>query len=427
MQTIPRLLSAARAASLIERGELTSERLVRSCLERIECREPELRAWAYIDPGAAIAAARRADAAPRAGLLHGIPVGFKDVVDTRDMPTAYGSPIYSSHWPGVDAACVAASRRAGMVPIGKTASTEFAYRHPSRCANPHRLTHSPGGSSSGSAAAVADSMVPLAMGTQTAGSVIRPAAYCGVHALKPGFGELSYGGVRHLAESFDTLGFMARSIEDLALFGSVLQWVDYRPVGDGMDTAPTLAVYRSGFWEQAQPDARRHFDEALAILGRLGASLTEIRLPDLDARLLEASSVMTKFEGARLLMHEWQRQRDLLSPAAVRLVEEGCAIGLDAYHAARECIEHGRSILGDRLAGFDGVLALPAAGEAPGDPGDTGPVIFNFLWTVAHLPALNLPLFTGDTGLPLGLQLVGARGEEHRLLCVGRWIERHLQ
>lgn len=426
MRIDPNRLTATEAAALIESGALSSETLVRSCLERIESREAQVGAWTHIDPEAAIAAARRADASPRASRLHGVPAGFKDVIDTCDMPTGYGSPIYASHRPQIDAACVALSRSAGVVVMGKTASTEFAYRHPSGCANPRDTGRSPGGSSSGSAAAVADSMVPLAVGTQTAGSVIRPAAYCGVHAIKPGFGELSFGGVRHLSESLDTLGYMGRSLEDLALFGSVLQMTDYRPVGEGVETPPRLAVYRSAFWEQAQPDARQRFDEALTVLGRAGATLAEVQMPALDQQLLDACWTVTKFEGGRMLVHEWQQHRDLLSPAAALLVEEAKAIGLDAYHAAQDRLELGRQTLSERLAGFDGVLTLSAAGEAPIGLSDTGPVIFNFLWTVAYMPALNLPVLSGNSGLPIGLQLVGARRGEHELLRVGRWIEKRL-
>ena len=426
MKFEPHTLTASEAVEHIAAGRLTSEALVRSCLERIDARNPQVRAWAHLDHDAAIAAARRADAAPRAGLLHGIPVGFKDVIDTADQPTAYGSRIYTGHRPAADAACVALTREAGALVLGKTASTEFAYRHPSDCTNPHHPGHSPGGSSSGSAAAVADTMVPLAVGTQTSGSVIRPAAYCGVHAIKPGYGELSFSGVRHLSESLDTLGCMARSLEDLALFLAALQMRDYRRVGDGLARSPRLAVYRSELWDDAMPDARIRFDEAVQRLAQAGADITEIANPGLDRTLLSACWTVTKFEAGRVLMHDFRHHRDAMSAPAQALVDDARAIGLDAYHAACAELARGRNHLLAQLAPFDGTLTLSAVGEAPIGLHDTGPVLFNYLWTLAWTPALNLPVMRGDTGLPIGLQVIGARHGEQALLATGRWIERQL-
>jgi len=426
MKREPHSLTAAEAAARIADGTLNAETLVRSCLERIREHEPQVHAWVHLNEEAAIAAARRADASPRSGLLHGIPVGFKDVIDTAELPTAYGSPIYAGHQPVADAACVALTREAGAVVLGKTASTEFAYRHPSACTNPHNPAHSPGGSSSGSAAAVADQMVPLAVGTQTSGSVIRPAAYCGVHAIKPGYGELSFSGVRHLSESLDTLGCMGRSIEDLALFMAALQMRDYRRVGDGLARAPRLAVYRSELWDDAQPDARKQFDQAIERLAKAGAELTEIANPGLDRKLLDACWLVTKFEAGRVLVHEHKQHREAMSAPAQALVRDAKSIGLDTYHAAGAELERGRNHLLAQLAPFDGTLTLSAVGEAPLGLHDTGPVLFNYLWTLAWTPALNLPVMRGDTGLPIGLQVIGARRGEQALLATGRWIERQL-
>lgn len=426
MNREPHRLTAAEAAARIADGTLSAETLVRSCLERIREREPQVHAWVHLDEQAAIAAARRADSSPRSGLLHGIPVGFKDVIDTADLPTSYGSPIYAGHRPIADAACVALTREAGAVILGKTASTEFAYRHPSPCTNPHNPAHSPGGSSSGSAAAVADQMVPLAVGTQTSGSVIRPAAYCGVHAIKPGFGELSFSGVRHLSESLDTLGCMGRSIEDLALFMAALQMRDYRRVGDGLARAPRLAVYRSELWDDALPDARKQFDQAIERLARAGAEITEVANPGLDKKLLDACWLVTKFEAGRVLVHEHRRHREAMSAPAQALVRDAQSIGLDTYHAAGAELERGRNHLLAQLAPFDGTLTLSAVGEAPLGLHDTGPVLFNYLWTLAWTPAINLPVMRGDSGLPIGLQVIGARRGEQALLANGRWIERQL-
>jgi Asp-tRNA(Asn)/Glu-tRNA(Gln) amidotransferase A subunit family amidase len=422
----PHRLTAIEAAVQIAAGNLSAESLVRSCLERIQHRDPLVHAWVHLDPETAIASARRADASPRAGLLHGIPIGFKDVIDTADQPTAYGSRIYAGHRPVADAACVALSREAGALVLGKTASTEFAYRHPSACTNPHNAAHSPGGSSSGSAAAVADFMVPLAVGTQTSGSVIRPAAYCGVHAIKPGYGELSFSGVRHLSESLDTLGCMGRSIEDLSLFLAALQMREYRAVGNGLARAPRLAIYRSDLWDDARPDARKQFDEVIERLGQAGAELTEVANPGLDRKWLDACWTVTKFEAGRVLVHEYRSHREGMSAAAQALVNDAQGIDLPAYHAAGAELERGRNHLLAQLAPYDATLTLSAVGEAPLGLHDTGPVLFNYLWTLAWTPALNLPVMKGDSGLPIGLQVIGPRRGEQALLATGRWIERQL-
>ena len=237
-------LTASEAARRIAAGEITSESLVRACLERIEARDADVAAWVVVDPEYALEQARVLDAAPVSGPLHGIPVGFKDVIDTAALPTRYGSPIYEGFVPEADAACVALTRAAGGVVLGKTVTTEFAGRHPGPTANPHNPAHTPGGSSSGSAAAVADFQVPLAMGTQTAGSMIRPSAYCGVYGLKPTFGLFSFAGVHDLAETFDTLGVMGRSLDDIALFRAVLMAIDAVPL-EAAESPPRIGFCRT--------------------------------------------------------------------------------------------------------------------------------------------------------------------------------------
>src|SRR3954451_11300944 len=211
------MVSAIEAGRLMGARALSSKELVAGCLERIAAREPEVRAWAHLDPEAALAQARDRDAEAPRGPLHGIPVGVKDIVDTADMPTAYGSPIYAGHRPGRDADCVAWLREAGAVILGKTVTTEFATYEPPPTVNPLDSARTPGGSSSGSAAAVADGMVPLALGSQTAGSTIRPASFCGIAGFKPGHGWRSTRGVKRLSEGLDTLGVLARGVSDAAL------------------------------------------------------------------------------------------------------------------------------------------------------------------------------------------------------------------
>src|SRR3954453_2841624 len=218
----PLSLSAREAAREIAAGRLRAEALMTACLERIAAREAVVGAWQYLDPEAALEAARRCDASPPSGPLHGVPIAVKDLIDTEDMPTGYGSAIYAGHRPAADAACVALARSAGAIVIGKTVTTEFACFTPGKTANPRNPAHTPGGSSSGSAAAVGDGMVPLAFGTQTAGSVIRPAAFCGIVGYKPSFGTIPRAGVKMLCDSLDTVGTMARNVEDVAFLTGVL-------------------------------------------------------------------------------------------------------------------------------------------------------------------------------------------------------------
>ena len=250
------LLTATAAAMRVAAGELTSEQLVRACLERIAERDGDVCAWEYVDPAAALNEARARDSTPPRGPLHGVPVGVKDIIDTADMPTGYGSPIWRGHRPARDAACVALVREAGAVVLGKTVTTELAYFSPGRTANPHDLGRTPGGSSSGSAAAVADHMVPVALGTQTAGSIIRPAAFCGVVGYKPSFGTISRSGVMPFAETLDTVGSLAASVADAALLVSVAAGRPDLLVGDGPGQAPRVAVYRSAAWPRPAGTSR---------------------------------------------------------------------------------------------------------------------------------------------------------------------------
>src|SRR3954453_15767712 len=245
----PLSLSAHQAAREIAAGQLRAEALMTACLERIAAREPEIGAWQYLDPEAALEAARRCDASAPSGPLHGIPIAVKDLIDTADMPTGYGSGIYARHRPGSDAACVALARAAGAIVMGKTVTTEFACFMPGKTANPRNPQHTPGGSSSGSAAAVADLMAPLAFGTQTAGSVIRPAAFCGIVGYKPSFGTIPRAGVKMLCDSLDTIGTMARNVADAAFFAGVIAGrPELRDVAPS-EAPPLFGLYRTPMWD----------------------------------------------------------------------------------------------------------------------------------------------------------------------------------
>ena len=424
-------LDAWQAARLLARRELNAVDLVRACLDRIEESEPRVRAFAHLDPDAALAQARRLDAGPVRGLLHGLPLGVKDLFDSADLPTAYGSAVYAGHRPAADAAALALCREAGAVVLGKTVSTEFAYFQPGATRNPRGIAlgvdHTPGGSSSGSAAAVAGGMLPLALGTQTAGSIIRPAAFCGVVGFKASHGRVPRGGIKSLSESLDTVGGFGRSVRDVALLGAVLTG-DARLTHGVEETpaAPRIGLARTPEWPQADAATQQLFETAAATLAPLAATLADAELPsELDTWVALQKAVMA-FEMARSLSHERIHHRARLSERLNALMDEGMAIDgqTHAAHLARRAAA-ARAIepVFDR---FDLLLAPSAIGEAPRGLGATGDPLFCRGWTLLGLPCIHLPLATGPQGLPLGLQLVGRHGDDHRLLAGALWVHERL-
>ncbi|MGH7112935.1 MAG: amidase, partial [Stellaceae bacterium] len=331
--TDPRSLSAREAARQIAEGKLTAEALVGAYLDRIAERESVVGAWEYLDRARALTEARQRDREPPRGPLHGVPIAVKDLIDTADMPTAYGSPIYRGHQPAADAACVALARAAGAVVLGKTVTTEFATFTPGKTANPRNPAHTPGGSSSGSAAAVADGMAPLALGTQTAGSVIRPAAFCGVVGYKPSFGLISRAGVKPLADSLDTVGVLARTIDDAAFLAGVLT---ERPASRHLALpphAPRFGLYRTPVWNEAEPETAAALDAARAALERAGARVEEIAIAPEHHGLSEAQDKIMGFETVRALADERLRHGAELSPRLAQLLDAGMAVGADEYDA----------------------------------------------------------------------------------------------
>ena len=422
MTTRPNELTAVEAARRIDAGELTVEALVRACLDRVEEREPDIAAWAHLDRERVLDAAVAHDGS---GPMHGVPVGVKDIVDTVDAPTTYGSPIYRDHWPETDAVCVNRIHAAGGIVLGKTVTTEFAARYPGSTRNPHDVRHTPGGSSSGSAAAVADCMVPLGIGTQTAGSVIRPATFCGVYGYKPTFGLLSFSGVRHYAESVDTLGCMARSVEDLAFFRDVLLGVE---PGDPEPHAGRLRLgfCRTHHWEEADEATRTLLEDAAKRLASAGVSVEDVNLPHGLEDSLEVYNRLQQFEGARCLGPEYESHPDLLSVDARALHDLGMAVEADRYREAVRRLCGWRVAVDEAFAGYDAVLTPSSAGEAPRGLRFTGDIAFNYLWTALHLPAVTIPAFRGPQGLPVGAQLVAPRHADDRLLAVAALVARHL-
>lgn len=418
-------LSAWQAATLLARRELTSLDLVRACLDRIAERDGEIHAFVSLDPDAALAAARSLDAGPVRGLLHGLPLGVKDLFDTADFASAYGSAIYAGHRPPADAAAVALCREAGAVLLGKTVSTEFAYFQPGPTCNPRNPAHTPGGSSSGSAAAVADGMLALALGTQTAGSIIRPAAYCGVVGYKPSHGRVSRAGVKSLSETLDVVGGFGRSVRDVALLGAVLSsdvslsnWAD--------PAAPRIGLCQTPAWPQADADTQRAWAQATAALAPLAATCMDVQLPTDFAALVPLQKEVMAFEMARALSHERIHHRARLSARLNALLDEGMAIS-GATHGANLARTADWRLRIDALFGQHDVLLAPSTvGEAPEGIAATGDPLFCRSWTLLGLPCVHLPFATGSLGLPVGLQLVGRHGEDHKLLAAAHWVHQRL-
>src|SRR6516162_5334791 len=423
----PNRLAATTLVRLIEAGELTAEAVVASCLVRIAAREPVVRAWRHLAGGAALAKARERDRSGKKTLLSGVPFGLKDIFDSTDMPTTYGSPIYVGCRPAADASAASLSRAAGGILLGKTVTTEFANAHPGPTTNPHDPGFSPGGSSSGSAAAVADFMVPFAIGTQTGGSVIRPAAYCGVVGFKPSFGLFPPAGMRINTEALDTVGIMARSVGDIALFRAAMMAILYAPPAMP-ETAPRLGLCRGPHWDEAQPEGRAVFEAAADRLASAGAVTKETELPRECAGGDERQTVIGSFEGLRNHMPELYRHEALLS---VRLREtkiaRGRALNLETFRNACRDAERARTAAREWAGGFDAILTLPAPGQAPRGLASTGSAVFNALWTQLWMPCLTLPAGHGPDGLPVAIQLVGRRHDDDRVLQIGLWVERQLE
>lgn len=416
-------LSALEAARRIEDGSLTPEALAASLLERIADREPEVGAFIHIDPEAVRAAAR---SHPATAPLRGVPVAVKDIIDTADMPTGYGSAIYDGHRPETDAAVVARTRAAGGLVLGKTVTTEFAWRNPGKTRNPHDLGHTPGGSSSGSAAAVGDFMAPLAFGTQTAGSVIRPAAYCGVVGFKPTYGTHDRSGVKELAGYLDTVGVFARSVEDAAFFNAALLGTPPPPL-DGFDgSAPRLAIHVP-FADRIEEDGAAALERARIAAQTCGASVVGLvdwtQFEDMDPIHDE---IMTA-GAARALAWEYDHAGDRLSEFYRTTIERGRAIDDQRYMEAQARADAFRNNAVARLDGIDAIVTVPAAGEAPAGTEWTGDPLYNRIWTLLRWPCVTIPAGRGSNGLPVGVQIVTGYGQDTKALAVARWLEQALE
>ncbi len=422
--TQPNELTATEAAQAIASGTMTSVELVQACLDRIHVREADIGAWTYLDDEAALAQARACDQRPAQGPLHGVPVGIKDIIDTCDMPTSYGSPIYASHQSVGDASGVAMLRAAGAVILGKTVTTEFAMYTPGKTANPHNPAHTPGGSSSGSAAAVADAMVPLALGTQTAGSIIRPASYCGAVGYKPTHGNFPIAGIKALAQSLDTLGGFSRSVADLATLRAAIIGA---PIALApLQASPRIGLYRTPQWPEATADTHRALETAAQQLAKAGAEVRDAEFTPEFADLMTAQETIQGFEGVRCCAYELAHHREQLSPRLLELMEAGQQTSYASYTAAMALAERCRRYLEVVFTSHDVLLVPSAPGEAPAGLSATGNPLFNRIWTLLHVPAVSLPGYVGANGLPVGVQVIGPIGEDDRLLTIADWIHARL-
>lgn len=434
-------LSAADAQAHFTAGRLTSVQLVQSCLDRIKETDGMIKAWAFLDPDAAMAQAAECDRIRKSGMatgpLHGIPVGLKDIIDTARMPTERGTPIFKGRQTAAVARLVEHLREAGAVIMGKTVTTELAFVHANETRNPHNPAHSPGGSSSGSAAAVAACHVPLTIGTQTNGSVIRPASFCGVFGFKPTRGVISRDGLLQTSVSLDQVGCFGRTLADVAVLTDVIGSYDQRDpasfarprpdmaAGAAADApvTPDFAWFDLPFNDRLSADAREGFD---AVLDILGPQVTRMQPADTLSNLVAVQARIHEYEiaqhQAEVFNTHWDQISDTLKPVITRARQ----ITKTEYEDALEVKASAEAFFTDFFIEFDAIIAPSAAGEAPKFGNGTGDPIFCTLWTLAGLPCVSLPLLVGETGLPIGVQLIGPAEKDNRLLRTARWLQNHL-
>lgn len=397
-------LTLTELVGLRERGDLDPAALLDACIARIESREHEVQAFEHVDFERVRHALPDASSSYYGSGLQGIPFGVKDIMDTHDMPTSWGSPIYRGKVALRDAGCVAALRGCGAVAMGKTVSTEFACFNPGKTRNPHNLEHTPGGSSQGSAAAVADFMLPFALGTQTAASVVRPAAFCGVVGYKASLGEFDLGGVCSLSPTLDTLGFFVRDARDLPIIRQAM----FSGAAAPRERTPLrVGLVRTPHWDDADPAAREAVERAARDLSGAGAIVEEVSFGPEDGALTEAHKTVMAFEIARARLFEYRHYRDQLSAKMRELVESGLATPRHSYEQAMTLRREWSRRLDGILEGIDCLLAPSTPGEAPRGLDATGDPLFSRMWTLMGVPAVHLPTGKGPAGLPVGIQLLG--------------------
>ena len=431
------ILGAVEAAEKIRHGFISSEQLVSFCLDRIAQLEEAVQAWAHLNPEYALEQAREADRMIQQGRtlgpLHGVPVGIKDIIDTSDFPTEDGTVLHAGRCPQFDATIVTRLKEAGAIIIGKTVTTELAVFSPGKTKNPHNLEHTPGGSSSGSAAAVACGMIPLAVGTQTNGSMIRPASFCGVYGYKPTFGYISRHLVLPQSRPLDQVGVFGRSIEDIALIAESLIGYDASDPDSIMQakpellkiqteeppTEPRLAFIKTPVWDQADPFTRSSFEE---LVSELGETVDEVPLPEMFEQAHEQHRQIMEADLARSFAEEYRNGSKQLSNTLKEMIERGQKVLAIDYNNAVSARDIYYSTFEKVFEWHDAIVTPATVGEAPFGLESTGSPMFCTIWTLCGMPAITLPLLQGENGLPLGVQLVGPRGDDARLLRTARWL-----
>ncbi|EDM69467.1 Amidase [Roseobacter sp. AzwK-3b] len=434
-------LTATDALAVISSGRLSSVELVKSCLAQIEATDSTIKAWAFLDADMALAQAAECDRIRKAGLatgpLHGIPVGLKDIIDTAEMPTQRGTPIFADRQTDHSARLVERLRDAGAVIMGKTVTTEMAFVHANETRNPNDADRSPGGSSSGSAAAVAACHVPLSVGTQTNGSVIRPASFCGAFGFKPTRGVISRAGLLQTSVSLDQVGCFGRSLEDVALLTDAIGGYDQtdpvsyaRPRPDMLTGAradvlvePEFAWFELPFNDRLAGDAR---DGLEAVLEILGPKVTRMEPADTLSNLVAVQARIHEYEIAKHQADVFDAHWDQISPTLQPIITRARQISNDEYEDALAVKASAEAFFANFFLDYDAIIAPSAAGEAPLFGEGTGDPIFCTLWTLAGLPCVSLPLLVGQHGLPIGVQLIGPAEKDDRLLRTARWLQKHL-
>lgn len=421
-------LSASQAIKALSRREIKASDLLLSCLDRIGQKESQVKAWSSLGKENALARAKLLDKGAISGLLHGLPIGVKDLFDTYDLPTSYGSAIYSNHYPSSDAVSIALMRQAGGIILGKTVTTEFASFKQSHTTNPHDKAFTPGGSSSGSAAAVADFMVPLATGSQTAGSIIRPASFCGVVGFKPSYGKISVAGVKSLAMSLDTLGCFGRTVEDVALGVAAMSGDHQLARVEELHNKPRIAVCKTTDWAYAQKETAtalataRHAAESFS-----KGAISDLALPISCNQITQVQTRIMLSELSRSLTFEKEHFLKKLSSLLIKQLHDGTAISYEQYAADLLAAQAARDAVTSLFTNNVDILIAPSAiGEAPAIKEGTGDPIFCRGWTLLGLPCINLNIGTGPNSLPVGVQLIAGPGKDHFLLSVARKFAKSL-